>query len=145
MTQEVAAGLRVDLSPYNHFVLVIDKAGARLAATDPTTLKYCHAAAADLTQAILAHEIAHTYGAQHANLYSPNGAIEYGDRFCVMGAEGGKYSFTDPSLGQQGASGPGMVAPTQIACGWLDINNAAIALDFSRQSRSRLTEPVCEL
>jgi len=144
VTQEVAAGLNVDLSPYNHFVLVIDKAGARLAASDPT-LKYCHAAAANLTQAILGHEFGHTYGAQHANLYSPTGPIEYGDNFCIMGLEGSKYSFTDPALGNQGASGPGMVAPTLIACGWLDIKDGALAFDVGRRSKSRRNEPVCEL
>ncbi|MEP7308800.1 MAG: hypothetical protein ABJA98_25105 [Acidobacteriota bacterium] len=145
VTAEVAQKLSVDLSSFTHFVLVIDKSGASLAATDPATLKYTHAAAKDLTQAILAHEFGHTYGSNHANLQTPTGPAEYGDNFCVMGREGGKYSFPDPSLGIQGASGPGMVAPNLISCGWLNINDPAVAFNVGQQSHARPSEPVCEI
>jgi hypothetical protein len=141
---EVQQKLALDLSSFGHFVLVIDKQGAFLAASDPT-FKYCHAAASDLSQAILAHEFGHTYGAGHANLQTPAGPVQYGDRFCVMGAEGAKYSFTDPALGNQGASGPGMVAPSLISCGWLDINDPSVVFNIGQQSHARPSEPVCEI
>ena len=141
---EAAQSLPADLSSFTHFVLVIDKAGAVSAASDPT-LKYTHAAAADLTQAILAHEFGHTYGSNHANLQTAAGPVEYGDRFCVMGGEGEKYSFTDPALGAQGASGPGMVAPNLISCGWLKTDDPEIAFNVGQRSHARISEPVCEI
>lgn len=126
----VERGLQVDLSPYTHVALVIDRADARLAAVSETHPQYVHVAAQDMDAALLEHEIGHFFGAGHANLASPTGPIEYGDRFCVMGGEGDKYSYGEDSLNLIDAngnvsttlsdSGPGMVVPTLLACGWLD-------------------------
>lgn len=126
----VEAGLGVDLSSFDHFALVIDRADARLAAVSPVHPEFVHVAAQDMDAALLQHEIGHFYGAGHANLDSPSGPVEYGDAFCVMGAEGAKFSFvfeplnlTDPFGGVSTTlsdSGPGMVAPTLLACAWLE-------------------------
>jgi hypothetical protein len=94
----VASGLHVDLGPYDHFVFVIDKADAHLAATRPSDRKYTYMGAQDADPSILCHELGHQFNSNHANLDTPNGPEEYGDNFCIMGAEGGKYSYTEPAL-----------------------------------------------
>lgn len=141
----VEAGLHVDLSPFTHFALVIDRADAGLAAVSPTHPEYVHVAAQDLDPALLAHEIGHFLGAGHANLDTPSGPSEYDDQFCVMGREGAKYSFTHAPLNLTDAagnvsttlsdSGPGMVVPTLVACGWLDA--ASHGLDVSGPLQSQ--------
>ncbi len=93
----VASGLNVDLSPYDHFVLIIDKADAHSAASSPNR-KYTHMSAQDANAAILCHELGHQYDSNHANTETPGGFREYGDYFCIMGAEGAKYSYTEASL-----------------------------------------------
>ncbi len=93
----VAAGLQVDLSPYDHFVLVIDKADSHGGATTPDR-KFTHLAAADFDAAILCHELGHQFGSNHANLAVPGGIEYYGDSFCIMGAEGVKFSYQEPTL-----------------------------------------------
>ena len=94
----VAAGQHVDLSPYDHFVLVIDKEDAHLGATRPSDRKYTYMSARDLDAAILCHELGHQYNSNHANLETAGGVEEYGDNFCIMGAEGAKYSYKEPTL-----------------------------------------------
>jgi hypothetical protein len=94
----VAAGLHVDLSPYDHFVFVIDKADARLAATRPSDRKYTYMGAQDASAALLCHELGHQFNSNHANLDTPAVPAEYGDDFCIMGAEGANYSYTEPAL-----------------------------------------------
>jgi hypothetical protein len=94
----VSAGLHVDLAGYDHFVFVIDKDDAHLAATRPSDRKYTYAGAQDLTEALLCHELGHQYNSNHANLQTSHGVEEYGDAFCIMGAEGAKYSYTEPKL-----------------------------------------------
>ncbi len=94
----VASGLHVDLAPYDHFVFVIDKTDAHLAATRPSDRKYTYMGAQDVDAAILCHELGHQYNSNHANLDTPAGPEEYGDSFCIMGAEGAKFSYTEPSL-----------------------------------------------
>lgn len=125
----VERGLGVDLSPFTHFALVIDRADARLAAVSPDHPNYVHIAAQDMDAALLQHEFGHFLGANHANLDSPDGSIEYGDSYCVMGGEGSKFSFVHHPLDLTDTtgsvsttlsdSGPGMVVPTLLACGWL--------------------------
>lgn len=135
----VAQGLNVDLAPYDHFALVIDKFDASSAAVSPQYPNYVHVGAQSLDPALLEHELGHFFGAGHANLDSPAGPIEYGDRFCIMGREGAKYSFVHTPLNRlrpdgridtsQSDTGPGMAAPSLIACGWLDL--AVHAVDIS--------------
>ncbi|GAA4837661.1 hypothetical protein [Kitasatospora terrestris] len=150
----VAQGLGVDLSGYQNFVLVIDVPGAALGATFTGSdgSLYSHMAASDLNQAIVGHELGHHYGARHANLSGPSGPIEYGNRFCIMGLEGSKFSFLDPGLNitnadgtvdeSHSASGPGMVCPSLRACGWLDLSrwgeNLTTALHDAQQGRAVL-------
>lgn len=101
----VEQGQQIDLSSYGHFVLLIDKQDANSAAwNSPGPLKYCHMAAQSLDPALLAHELGHMYGADHADLDTPNGREKYGDQLCIMGREGNKFSFIDTALGT--ATGP---------------------------------------
>src|SRR5262249_29896512 len=81
----VETGLHVDLSPFDHFALVIDKFDAALAAVSPTHPNYVHVGAQSLDPALVQHECGHFHGASHANLDTPSGPAEYDDRFCIMG------------------------------------------------------------
>ena len=149
----VAQGLGVDLSLYGNFLLIIDVPGARLGVT--TTASdggvYSHLAAGDLSPALICHVMGHQYGAAHANLSDPSGPIEYGNRFCIMGGEGSKYSFIDTSLSitnpdgtvdeSHALSGPGMVVPTLRACGWLDLSQGGIDLTAALRDQQQ-TEAV---
>ena len=137
---------RVDLSSYGHFVLLIDKQDAYLAAWNtPGALKYNYMAAQSLNPALMEHELGHMYGADHANLDTPNGLKpieEYGDRFCVMGAEGAKYSFADARFGPDG---PGMCASTLYACNWLRFDQPAVSIDLKQSTDARANEVAFEL
>ncbi len=129
---QVAAQLGEDLDSYTHFALIIDKLDANYGAVAPGK-PYAHIGAKDLNLSLLTHELGHFFfGSGHANLHTPSGPFEYGDRFCVMGGEGWKYRFIHPSLspsdgtgrrmGTELAAGPGMGAPALLACGWLKLN-----------------------
>jgi len=88
----------VDLTLFDHWVFVIDKADAHLGATRPSDRLYAYLGAQDLDAALLAHELGHMFNANHARLETSAGIDEYGDSFCIMGAEGGKFSFAFPPL-----------------------------------------------
>ena len=93
----VAQGLGVDLAPFTHCALFIDKPDATSAAWK-TDFRYLHLGVQSLNPALLAHELGHMFGALHARQDRLRGPEEYGDSFCIMGAEGGKYSFAEPTL-----------------------------------------------
>lgn len=93
----VSAALQVDLSAYDHFVLVIDKDDAHSGVTTPART-FTHLGAQDLDPAILCHELGHQFTSNHAKLAVLGGNDEYGDSFCIMGAEGVKYSYPETSL-----------------------------------------------
>lgn len=145
----VAQGLDVDLSPFDHFALVIDKFDASSAAVSPQHPNYVHVGAQSLDPALLQHEMGHFFGAGHANLDTPTGPDEYGDRFCIMGREGTKYSFVHTPLNRMrpngsidttlSDSGPGMAAPALIACGWLDLATQAADISVPLKSGVRRT------
>lgn len=149
VTPVVARGTGVDLSPYDHVALVIDKADAALAAVSPTHPRYVHVGAQSLDPSLLAHEMGHFFGALHANLDGPSGPVEYGDRFCIMGAEGGKYGFVHTPLNRprpdgtfdttRSDTGPGMAAPSLRACGWLDLAAAGVDIGAPLRSGERRT------
>lgn len=132
---EVTKKIGDDLGIYDHVLLVIDKADSFSARRSG---RYTHFGAQSLTPAIVAHELGHFYGSGHANLESATGPVEYGDAFCVMGAEGGKYSFDDTDLQGVGAPtppishGPGMVAPNLEACTWIDLHDPQVSNDLSK-------------
>ena len=142
----VAAGLNVDLSPFDHFALVIDKFDAALAAVAPDGI-HVHIGAQSLDPALLQHEFGHFLGAAHANLDTPSGPQEYGDRMCIMGREGAKYSFIHAPLNRTrpdgtvttafSDSGPGMAAPGLRACGWLDLAQHGINITAPLQTAPR--------
>lgn len=90
----VAQSLGVDFSSYDRIVFVFDQFNSHMGAWHATK-PYLHLGAQDLTPALFAHEIAHMYGAMHSRLDLPAGLDEYGDSFCIMGGEGGKFSFYD--------------------------------------------------
>lgn len=149
----VEAGLGVDLSPYDHFALVIDKFDAMLAAVSPQHPSYVHVGAQSLDPALLQHEMGHFFGAAHANRDTPSGPEEYGDPYCVMGLEGGKFSFVHTPLNRSrpdgsidvtlSDSGPGMAASTLRACGWLELGQSGI--DISGQLASGLRRATVQL
>jgi hypothetical protein len=91
----VEAGFGVDLSPFTHHAMIIDQYNSHLGAWAPGR-PYLHLSAQDLTPALYAHELGHMFGARHSRRDEPYGPNEYGDAFCVMGAEGAKWSFPDP-------------------------------------------------
>ncbi len=143
----VQAGSGVDLSPYDHFALVIDKFDAMSAAVSPEHPEYVHVGAQSFDPALLAHEMGHFFGAAHANLDTPAGPREYDDPYCVMGREGGKYSFVEAALNRVRSdgtidvtlsdSGPGMAAPGLRACGWLDLASHGIDLTGALKTGTR--------
>jgi len=152
----VEAGLHVDLSPFDHYALVIDKFDAASAAVSPTNPIYVHVGAQSLDPALLAHECGHFFGAGHANLDTPSGPSEYDDRYCIMGREGAKFSFVDIPLNRPGPNGsidtshsdtgPGMAATTLRACGWLDLGRHAIDISGPlSQGRRRTTVELAPL
>ncbi|MGH7184923.1 MAG: hypothetical protein ACREIB_01420, partial [Pseudomonadota bacterium] len=143
----VEAGLGVDLSPYDHFALVIDKCDASSAAVSPDHPSYVHVGAQSLDPALLQHEFGHFFGAGHANLDTPTGPAEYDDRYCIMGREGAKFSFVHTPLNRPrpdgsidtslSDTGPGMAAPGLRACGWLNLagNGVDISAPLSTGTR----------
>jgi hypothetical protein len=145
----VAAGLGVDLAPFDHFALVIDKFDAASAAVSPSNPEYVHVGAQSLDPALLAHEMGHFFGAAHANLDTPAGPSEYDDQFCIMGREGAKHSFVHTPLNRPrpdgtfsttlSDTGPGMAAPSLRACGWLDLASHGIDLSAALKSGTRRT------
>lgn len=94
----VAQAFQVDVSLFSHVAFVIDQHNAGGAAWNAENRRFLHLGAKDLTPALWAHELGHMFGATHARREEPLGAQEYGDAFCVMGAEGAKLSFADPGL-----------------------------------------------
>ena len=144
----VAAGLGVDLSPYDRFALVIDKFDAQLAAVAPDGI-HVHVGAQSLDPALLQHELGHFLGAAHANLDTATGPQEYGDRLCVMGSENAKYSFVHAPLARRLAdgsldtnvadSGPGMAAPALRACNWLDLARHGVDISAPLDTGTRRT------
>lgn len=149
----VEAGLGVDLSPFDHVALVIDKFDAASAAVSPSHPEYVHMGAQSLDPALLAHEMGHFFGAAHANLDTPAGPREYDDQFCIMGREGAKHSFVHTPLNRVrpdgtfdttlSDTGPGMAAPSLRACGWLDL--AAHGVDLTAPLASGTRRATIEL
>lgn len=141
--------LSIDLSAFTNYALVIDNPASSSAAVSSTQPQYVHMGARTLDAAILEHELGHFLGAGHANLYAPDGPKEYEDPFCIMGREDGKYSYTHSPLNLTIAgrvstansdSGPGMVAPTLLACGWLDPQAHGIDITAQLHSAQRRAE-----
>jgi hypothetical protein len=97
----VQAALGVDLSGFQHFGFIIDVPDNSAGAFFPAlNTKYGHFSARDFTPAFFAHEVGHLFNKApyngHANLDTPGGPMEYGDQFCIMGAEGSKFSSYNP-------------------------------------------------
>lgn len=125
---EAAANYGFNQSDFDRYVLVIDEQVGSLGVTDYKT--DTRIAAVSATPTIFAHELAHAFGAYHTQLETPEGPQEYGGPFCIMGLEGGKYSFFESRLVSPGfgadeahsASGPGMCIASLSQTNWLDIN-----------------------
>ncbi|GAB4058191.1 hypothetical protein [Catellatospora paridis] len=89
----------IDLATYARVVFVTDVQEAQSAAWAPASdYRFLHVGAQSLNPALLQHEFGHPFGCNHANADRPFGPAEYLDPFCVMGAEGFKYSFPDGNL-----------------------------------------------
>ena len=131
---EVARAHNADLAGFDYCAIVVDHVESHLAATFGHDILM---AAQDFTPAILAHELGHAFGAIHTQLDSPNGPVVYGGPFCIMGAEGGKYSFADPllSLPDSGSthamSGPNMCVPSLLSTKWLDLRTHGVGRSVS--------------
>ena len=101
----------------------------------------------DLTVALVCHEMGHFYQHQnaqpgaHANAFTPAHQflpVQYEDPTCMMGAEGGKYSFHDPALTLPGHSplddaGPALCPPMTTLAGWLDQQNPQAVVDVTNR------------
>lgn len=123
---QAAAKYQFSESDFDRYVLVIDEQVGYLGATDYKT--DTRIAAVDATPTIFAHELGHAFGCVHTQLETAEGPEEYGGPFCIMGAEGGKYSLFDPKLQSpdmgsdvgHSASGPGMCVASLSQANWLD-------------------------
>lgn len=125
---EAAAKYKFSESDFDRYVLVIDEQMGSLGATDYKT--DTRIAAISATPTLFTHELGHAFGARHTQLETPEGPQEYGGPFCIMGFEGGKYSFFEPQLestamgaGEEDTeSGPGMCLVSLSLANWLDVD-----------------------
>ena len=125
---QAAAHHGFNQADFDRYVLVIDEQVGTLGVTDYKT--DTRIAAVSATPTIFAHELAHAFGVRHTQLETPEGPQEYGGPFCIMGFEGGKYSFSESRLVSPGtgadeahsASGPGMCIASLSQAKWLDVN-----------------------
>ena len=123
--KQAAIAYGFDEHQFDRYIIVIDDLTSRLGVTDYKT--DTRIAAIDATPALVAHELGHAFGAHHTKLETPDGPSEYDGPFCVMGREGGKYSWFDRNLdtmdinANHSASGPGMCVVSLSQTGWLDI------------------------
>lgn len=105
-------------------------------ATDPIVATF------DVDASIVCHELGHFF--QHLNKVDGTHAdslprfhpLEYGDPTCIMGAEGSKYSYPEPSLALAGSpghddTGPAMCPPMTVRTGWLDEGNPKAVVDVT--------------
>lgn len=84
----------VDLGAYDNWIVLLDDSVSTLGVTNPHPL----IGAVSANPAIFAHEMGHVYAvSHHANLAVGAGDSEYDDNFCIMGREGQKYSFVEPT------------------------------------------------
>ncbi|MGH6910907.1 MAG: hypothetical protein ACREEG_12020, partial [Phenylobacterium sp.] len=83
---------------FDHFVVLIDDVASRSGVTPNEAPETSLISARDTTATLVAHDLGHRFNAGHSFLEGPDGPIEYGGRFCVMGAEGGKHDFLDAAL-----------------------------------------------
>jgi len=117
---------------FDHFVVLIDDNISSLGVTPheapETSIISAVGQRWQFTASNVIHELGHRLGAVHTWLDSPNGPIEYGGLFCVMGFENTKYAYLDqaliaPNEGAQGAIarfGPGMCFPNLVRAQWAD-------------------------
>jgi hypothetical protein len=135
---EAAANNR-GLAEGDHLVAVMNdpNSGLGVTETDPVV------AAKDLTAALVAHEMGHFYQHRNGRAGSEANTLpgfltqEYGDPTCIMGAEGGKYSYVDvglqlkqPMPGRD-VAGPAMSPPMTDSTGWLDVGLAQAVVDVT--------------
>lgn len=137
----VRAAAAGDANPFDadeHLIAIVDdpSSGGGVTSTDPIV------AAVDIDAALVCHEMGHFF--QHANGVDGTHAdtwpfflpLEYGDETCIMGVEGGKFSYLEPSLDLAGApghqeAGPAMCPPMTVRTGWLDEGNPAAVTDLT--------------
>jgi hypothetical protein len=120
-----------------HLIAIMDdNSSSGVTVTDPVL------ATVDIDAAILCHEMGHFF--QHLNKVDSSHAdslprfllLEYGDPTCIMGAEGGKYSYPEPTLVLAGSAGhedagPAMCPPMTVRTGWLDEGNPNAVVDVT--------------
>jgi Metallo-peptidase family M12B Reprolysin-like len=126
----------VSRDDFDHFVLLIDDAISSGGRTPHDAPETSLVAAVGVSPALVAHELGHRFGAVHTFLDSPDGPIQYGGPYCVMGSENGKHSFLDASLAvpAEGApsparNGPGMCFANLLNTGWADVDAHALKLE----------------
>lgn len=113
---------------FDHFVILIDDQDSSGGVTPNEAPETSIIAAAGVTPTLIAHELGHRLKVGHTYREGPDGPIAYGGPFCVMGGEGDKHDFYDPSLDvpSEGASdinarsGPGMCFANLVTAGWAD-------------------------
>ena len=120
-----------------HLLAIMDDmSSSGITVTDPIL------ATVDVDAAIMCHELGHFFqhlnkvGGSHAGFMPGYKLFEYGDPTCIMGAEGAKYSFQEPTLGLAGSpghddAGPAMCPPMTVRTGWLDEGSPHVAVDVT--------------
>jgi len=99
-------------------------------------------ATVDIDAAIMCHEMGHFFqhlnkvDASHADTMPGFQLVEYGDSTCIMGREGAKYSYHEPTLELAGSpghddAGPAMCPPMTVRTGWLDEGSPKVAVDVT--------------
>lgn len=119
-----------------HLIAIIDDddSGAGTTATDPLV------GAVYVDAAVVCHELGHFF--QHLNKVNGTHAdsqpgfqlVEYGDPTCIMGAEGAKYSYRDPTLAAvpgHESTGPALCPPMTVRTGWLEEGNPGAVADLT--------------
>jgi hypothetical protein len=115
-----------------HLVAIIDdeNGGVGVTETDPVI------DATYATQALICHEMGHFFQhlagnlGTHADTYLGYQLVDYGDPTCIMGVEGGKWSYREAALviaesADHEFVGPAMSPPMTVRTGWLDEGNPA--------------------
>lgn len=125
---------------FDHFVILIDDNISSLGVTPSEAWETSIIAAVGQTWPFTAtnvlHELGHKVNAVHTKLDSPDGPVEYGGLFCIMGFENTKYAYLEQTLlgpdeGAQGAIarfGPGLCFPNLVLAGWADPSLHAVRL-----------------
>jgi hypothetical protein len=125
--QQVHPAQAAALSDADHVLYVLDDGLTQGGHTD-VGQRTSILAARDLSPTLIAHAVAHAFGAHDTHIDTAAGPALHGARFCVMGHAADRHAFHDPALAVPGeesnrhaATGPGMSVPALLVTGWLSL------------------------